>query len=58
MKTKTYFPITVEGEIYYVSYNAIKEFVESGIASPMELNIYNEAKQVFEPVQQFVDVTA
>ena len=63
MKTKTnmrqeaMFPIDVAGERYYVTYDALKEFVTRGIASPVELWLYNMAKDIFEPTSNYINLT-
>ena len=48
------FPIEVAGVKYYVSFEALKEFVDRGIATPVELYMYRKAKDLFVPTGQYV----
>jgi len=42
------FPLKIQALIYYVTYEALKEFVENGLATPDECELYESVRYIFE----------
>lgn len=43
------FPITKAGETYYITYGALRGWVEDGLAAVDERELYEAVRTIFEP---------